>query len=78
VRGPAQGAQSGNQAALIVALVGGQGAPARPGGFFVVDLDSPALAGWTPENLLDAMVFGADPSVVKATAVGGRWVYRRP
>jgi formimidoylglutamate deiminase len=51
-----------------------QGTPAD---FFVVDLDSPALAGWTPENLLDAMVFGADPSVVKATAVGGRWVYQR-
>jgi formimidoylglutamate deiminase len=45
--------------------------------FFAVDLAAPALAGWTPDTLLDSMVFGADPSVVKATAVGGEWVYRR-
>ena len=45
--------------------------------FFAVDLDAPALAGWTPETLLDAMIFGADPAIVQATAVGGNWVYRR-
>ena len=45
--------------------------------FVAVDLDAPALAGWTSETLLDAMIFGADPSIVLGTAVGGRWVYRR-
>ena len=47
-----------------------------PADFFVVDLGAPALAGWTPETLLDAMIFGADPAIVQATAVGGNWVYR--
>jgi formimidoylglutamate deiminase len=48
----------------------------RAADFFSVDLGAPALAGWTPETLLDSMIFGADPAIVKATAVGGRWVYR--
>ena len=51
-----------------------EGAPAD---FFSVDLSAPALAGWSSETLLDSMVFGADPSIVQATAVGGKWVYSR-
>jgi formimidoylglutamate deiminase len=51
--------------------------PGVPADFFTVDLEAPALSGWTAETLLDSMVFGADPSVVRATAVGGKWVYRR-
>lgn len=47
-----------------------------PADFFAVDLNAPALAGWTPETLLDSMIFGADPSIVRATAVAGKWVYR--
>ena len=48
-----------------------------PADVFAVDLAAPALAGWTPDTLLDAMIFGADPAVVTRTAVAGRWVYRR-
>jgi formimidoylglutamate deiminase len=48
-----------------------------PADFFTVDLDAPMLAGWTGENLLDSLIFGGDPSLVTATAVGGKWVYRR-
>ena len=70
-----EAATLGGAAALGVA--GGFIAAGAPADFFAVDLEAPALAGWTPETLLDSMVFGADPSVVKATAVGGNWAYRR-
>ncbi|HEX6865342.1 MAG TPA: amidohydrolase family protein, partial [Thermoanaerobaculia bacterium] len=42
-----------------------------------INLDSPALAGWTPETLLEAVIFGATEEVVAATAVGGEWVEHR-
>jgi formimidoylglutamate deiminase len=48
-----------------------------PADFFAVDLEAPLLAGWTEETLLDSLIFGADPSVVAGTAVGGKWVHRR-
>jgi formimidoylglutamate deiminase len=63
--------------ASALGLTAGSLLAGTPGDFFAVDLEAPALAGWTPESLLDAMVFGADPAVVQATAVGGTWVYRR-
>jgi formimidoylglutamate deiminase len=58
-------------------LPAGTIAEGRPADLFTVDLDAPVLAGWTPETLLDSMIFGADPSIVLGTAVGGEWVYRR-
>jgi len=63
--------------ASALGLSSGSMTAGAPADFFTIDLAAPALAGWTSETLLDAMVFGADPAVVKATAVGGRWVYRR-
>jgi formimidoylglutamate deiminase len=63
--------------ASALALRTGRLIAGTPADFFAVDLAAPALAGWTPETLLDAMIFGADPSVVMGTAVGGRWAYRR-
>lgn len=45
--------------------------------FVVVDLNGMALAGATPDTLLDAIVFGADASVVAATCVGGAWQMHR-
>lgn len=42
-----------------------------------IDLEAPALMGWTPETLLDAVIFGATEEVVVATAVGGEWVEHR-
>ena len=42
-----------------------------------IDLDSPLLAGWTPETLLESMIFGATEEVVAATCVGGEWVEHR-
>ena len=45
--------------------------------FAVVDLNAMALAGASPETLLDSIVFGADASVVAATCVGGVWQMHR-
>ena len=45
--------------------------------FAAIDLDSPLLAGWTPETLLESMIFGAAEEVVAATCVGGEWVEHR-
>ncbi|HEX6900684.1 MAG TPA: formimidoylglutamate deiminase [Thermoanaerobaculia bacterium] len=45
--------------------------------FAAIDLDSPSLAGWTPETLLDSLIFGATEAVVAATCVGGEWTEHR-
>jgi formimidoylglutamate deiminase len=42
--------------------------------FAVIDLEAPSLAGWTPETLLETVIFGATEEVVVATCVGGEWV----
>jgi formimidoylglutamate deiminase len=72
---------------LRAATAGGAGALGLPAGriepgcwadFALLDLDSPLLAGWTPETLLDSLVFGATESVVAGTCVGGRWEERTP
>ncbi len=41
--------------------------------FCLLDLEAPALAGWEPDTLLDALIVGGGNAVVRATAVGGRW-----
>ncbi len=70
-----EAATIGGGAAL--GLSAGALAPGAPADFFLLDLSHDLLAGWTPEGLLDMMIFGSDSSIVAATAVGGRWVYRR-
>jgi len=72
---------------LRAATAGGADALGLPAGrieaglwadFALLDLDSPLLAGWTPETLLDSLVFGASESAVAGTCVGGRWEERIP
>ena len=46
--------------------------------FAAIDLDSPLIAGWTPETLLESVIFGATEEVVAATCVGGEWEEHRP
>lgn len=47
--------------------------------FVAIDLEAPCLAGWTPETLLESVIFGATEEVVVATCVGGEWAeHRRP
>jgi formimidoylglutamate deiminase len=43
--------------------------------FVAVDLAAPELAGWTPDTLLDALVFGAAEGALAGTWVGGRRVH---
>ena len=45
--------------------------------FAAIDLQAPSLAGWTPETLLESVIFGATEEVVAATCVGGEWVEQR-
>lgn len=45
--------------------------------FAAIDLEAPSLAGWTPETLLESIIFGATEEVVAATCVGGEWVEHR-
>ena len=42
--------------------------------FAVIDLTAPALAGWTADTLLDALIFGTGNEAIAAVCVGGRWV----
>jgi formimidoylglutamate deiminase len=42
-----------------------------------LDLAAPALAGWEPDTLLDALVFGAGEEAIAATCVGGEWQEHR-
>ena len=42
-----------------------------------IDLGAPSLAGWEPDMLLDALIFGASEETVAATCVGGRWMEHR-
>jgi formiminoglutamate deiminase len=45
--------------------------------FAAVDLTARTLAGWEPETLLDALVFGAAEEAIAGTCVGGEWEDRR-
>jgi len=45
--------------------------------FAAIDLESPLIAGWTPERLLESVIFGATEEVVAATCVGGEWMEHR-
>jgi formimidoylglutamate deiminase len=38
-----------------------------------VDLNAPVLAGWEPDTLLDALIFGGGDEAIAATCVGGQW-----
>lgn len=41
--------------------------------FLTLDLAAPTLAGWTPDTLLDALVFGAGEETIAGTCVAGAW-----
>ncbi|GCE28306.1 formimidoylglutamate deiminase [Dictyobacter alpinus] len=67
------GTQSGAQA---LGLPTGLITPGLAADFIALDLKAPALAGWTPEDLLDVLCFGASASqVIKHTWVQGQKVW---
>lgn len=41
--------------------------------FVSLDLKTPSLAGWTPQSLLTAFVFGGGEETIASTCVGGQW-----
>ncbi|HEX7185476.1 MAG TPA: formimidoylglutamate deiminase [Thermoanaerobaculia bacterium] len=47
--------------------------PGRWADFAAIDLQARTLAGWEPDTLLDALVFGAGEEAIAATCVGGEW-----
>lgn len=55
----------------------GRIAPGLWADLVAVDLNAPSLAGWEPDTLLDALIFGASEETVAATCVGGRWMEHR-
>ncbi|HVF62102.1 MAG TPA: formimidoylglutamate deiminase [Thermoanaerobaculia bacterium] len=62
--------------ARALGLPTGAIAPGLWADFVAIDLDTPALAGWEPETLLESLVFGAGEEAIAATCVGGRWQER--
>ncbi len=63
--------------AKALGVEAGRLAPGLWADLTAIDLNSPLLAGWTPETLLESMIFGATEEVVAATCVGGGWVEHR-
>jgi formimidoylglutamate deiminase len=62
--------------ARALGLPCGELAPGRWADLLAVDLAHPALAGWEPETLLEALIFGGGDEAIAATAVGGEWRQR--
>jgi formimidoylglutamate deiminase len=62
-------ATAGGYASL--GLRGGRLAPGEPADFLAVELDHPAVAGATAEDLLPALVFGASSGAITSLWVGG-------
>jgi formimidoylglutamate deiminase len=52
----------------------GEIAPGRPADLVAINLRHPTLAGWTDEDLLDTLFFGASAEVIVGTWVQGRKV----
>jgi len=48
--------------------------PKQSADFFTVDLESLALAGWSEESLLPALLLSGAPGAVREVMVGGRWI----
>jgi formimidoylglutamate deiminase len=59
--------------ARALGLEAGEIAPGLWADFTAIDLTAPELAGWTPETLPEALVFGAGNRVIAGTCVGGVW-----
>ncbi|GCE20748.1 formimidoylglutamate deiminase [Dictyobacter kobayashii] len=74
--GPLLFAYGTRYGARALRLQSGQIAPGLAADFIAVDLNTPALTGWTPEDLLDVLCFGTAASqVIKQTWVQGQKVW---
>ncbi len=52
-------------------------APGKLADFVAIDLNSPSLAGWTDEDLLDVLFFGTSSEVITRVWVEGKQVWRQ-
>ena len=60
--------------AVALGLESGQIVPGMMADFVGIDLHHPALAGWSAEDLLDTLFFGASAEVITHVWVGGKRV----
>ena len=60
--------------ASALGLQTGSITPGMAADFVAVDLDAPALAGWTTGDFLDVLFFGASAQVIIQTWVQGKKV----
>ena len=61
--------------AVALGLETGMIAPGMRADFVAVDLNHPSLAGWTKEDFLDVLFFGASSDVISQTWVQGKRVW---
>ncbi len=61
--------------ALALGLDTGVITPGALADFVAVDLNHPMLSGWTPDDLLDVLFFGASSAVVRQVWVQGKKVF---
>jgi cytosine/adenosine deaminase-related metal-dependent hydrolase len=59
--------------AASLGVEAGRIAPGCWADLVALDLTAPTLAGWTPETLLDALIFGAGEEAIGGTCVAGEW-----
>lgn len=59
--------------ALSLGLNAGRIAPGVAADFFTIDLGHPALAGASPDDLPERLVFSGHEGVIRRTAVDGNW-----
>ncbi len=58
--------------AVALGLATGILAPNMSADFVAIDLNSPSLSGWTPDDVLDVLFFGASSEVIKQVWVQGK------
>lgn len=61
--------------AVALGLQTGSIAPGRSADFVAVNMKSPSLAGWTADDFLDVLFFGASSEVITQTWVQGKKVW---
>jgi formimidoylglutamate deiminase len=59
--------------ARCLGVKAGRIAPKNHADFVAIDLESPALTGWTDESLIDAFIFGTGNQAIAEVCVGGTW-----
>jgi formimidoylglutamate deiminase len=59
--------------ARCLGIKAGRIAPKHHADFIAINLDAPALRGWTPQTLLDSLIFGTGNEAISDVCVAGNW-----